>query len=207
MATSCIKMVLSHDQGGDCGEAPGHSLQEAPDRNLVQLTLQNLAAVCRVKAVTVVKLLATFFIGLVTGAAGAGLAAAQEHLYHTKNNAAREIIHDGLPHGILRAFVFHLAYTETLVLIGASLVRAEPPHLHIAQTVFRCCIPKPAAMGIQRQNNWTQQHPSWFTNHLTCCSMLVLFAALWAFSRLMSCGCICLSWKTGRLTQKNHSLA
>ena len=81
---------------------------------------------------TVVKLLATFFIGIVTGAAGAGLAAAQERLYHTKNNAAREIIHDGLPHGILRAFVFHLAYTETLVLIGASLVRIQQRSLQMS---------------------------------------------------------------------------
>ncbi len=81
----------------------------------------------RVKATTVVKLLATFMIGIITGAAGASLAAAQERMYHAKNNAAREIIHDGLPHGILRAFFFHLAYTEALVLIGASLVMT---HLH-----------------------------------------------------------------------------
>ena len=104
-----------------------------------------------------VKLLATFFIGLVTGAAGAGLAAAQERLYHTKNNAAREIIHDGLPHGILRAFVFHLAYTETLVLIGASLVRSELSYL---QVMFRCCCLLPALTASKLQDARTQQHPS-----------------------------------------------
>ncbi|KAK9831020.1 hypothetical protein WJX74_000332 [Apatococcus lobatus] len=116
-------------------KTPGHNYAESldysrPYNKVLAARLKNpppQLSFCGVKAVTVVKLLATFLIGIVTGAAGAGLAAAQERLYHTKNNAAREIIHDGLPHGILRAFVFHLAYTETLVLIGASLVTFVAP--------------------------------------------------------------------------------
>lgn len=71
------------------------------------------------------KLLVTIAIGLTLGVLAVGLAIGTETLINQKNYLLRTIIHDGHPLGVLRAALFHVAYSVCLVVFGASLVRFE----------------------------------------------------------------------------------
>ncbi len=68
------------------------------------------------------KLLVTVGIGAVLGFLAVALALCTEGLKSWKNSIARGIIHDGAPHGILRAAIFHSGYSTGLILIGSCLV-------------------------------------------------------------------------------------
>ena len=68
------------------------------------------------------KLLVTISIGAVLGFLAEGLAVCTEGLKTWKNSIARGLIHDGAPHGILRATFFHCSYSTGLILIGSCLV-------------------------------------------------------------------------------------
>lgn len=76
----------------------------------------------RVKPYTCVKLGVTIAIGLTVGLLAVGLAVGTENLIIFKNDVARQIIHDGRPLGVLRAALFHIAFSVVLVLIGSSMV-------------------------------------------------------------------------------------
>jgi len=75
-----------------------------------------------VKVHSFLKLLVTVGIGAVLGFLAVALALCTEGLKSWKNAIARGIIHDGAPHGILRAAIFHGGYSTTLILIGSCLV-------------------------------------------------------------------------------------
>ncbi len=74
------------------------------------------------------KLLVTVGIGAVLGFLAVALALCTEGLKSWKNSIARGIIHDGAPHGILRAAIFHSGYSTGLILIGSCLVSST--HMH-----------------------------------------------------------------------------
>ena len=76
----------------------------------------------RIKVHSFLKLLVTVGIGVVLGFLAVALAVCTERLKLWKNTFARGIIHDGHPHGILRAAIFHGGYSTTLILIGSCLV-------------------------------------------------------------------------------------
>ena len=69
------------------------------------------------------KLIVTIGIGVAIGVVSVGLASVTEALRTWKNVLARSIIHDGQPHGILRAASFHMGYSTALILLGSILVR------------------------------------------------------------------------------------
>ena len=87
------------------------------------------------------KLLVTVGIGAVLGFLAVALALCTEGLKSWKNSIARGIIHDGAPHGILRAAIFHSGYSTGLILIGSCLVRPTLMRAssHEAQGTSRTC--------------------------------------------------------------------
>ena len=82
----------------------------------------------RVKTHSFVKLIVTISIGVAIGVLSVGLASVTENLRRWKNFTSRSIIHDGHPHGILRAGCFHMGYSTILILLGYSLVSAPTWH-------------------------------------------------------------------------------
>ena len=86
------------------------------------------------------KLLVTVGIGAVLGFLAVALAICTEALKSWKNGVARGIIHDGAPHGILRAAIFHSGYSTSLILIGSCLVSMPVPQLvsHQSLRQSRC---------------------------------------------------------------------
>ena len=85
-------------------------------------------AFSRVKTHSFVKLIVTISIGVAIGVLSVGLASVTENLRRWKNFTSRCIIHDGHPHGILRAGCFHMGYSTILILLGSSLVSAPTWH-------------------------------------------------------------------------------
>ncbi|CAK0780533.1 hypothetical protein CVIRNUC_005084 [Coccomyxa viridis] len=83
--------------------------------------------VCGIKVHSFLKLLVTVGIGCVLGFLAVGLAICTETLKTWKNTTARGIIHDGGPHGIFRAMLFHCGYSTVLILIGSCLAQFWAP--------------------------------------------------------------------------------
>ena len=86
---------------------------------------QRIGVACRIKVHSFLKLLVTVGIGCVLGFLAVGLAICTETLKTWKNTTARGIIHDGAPHGIFRATLFHCGYSTVLILVGSCLVRLK----------------------------------------------------------------------------------
>ena len=80
----------------------------------------------RIKPYTLVKLAVTVTIGVSVGVLAVGLAVCTEAVIKWKNEHTRHIIHDGHSFGVLRAALFHCAFSVALVLLGSSYVR---PHI------------------------------------------------------------------------------
>ena len=85
-------------------------------------------ALCSVTPITLVKLVVTIAIGMTTGVLAVGLALGTENIIYYKNLLTRKIIHDGHRFGVLRAALFHIAFSIALTGVGSSLVR-HPPSL------------------------------------------------------------------------------
>lgn len=77
----------------------------------------------RVSPNTLVKMVVTIAIGMTTGVLAVGLAVGTENIINWKNKLARSIIHDGHSRGVLRASLFHVAFSVVLACIGSTLVR------------------------------------------------------------------------------------
>ena len=73
------------------------------------------------------------------------LALCTEGLKSWKNSIARSIIHDGAPHGILRAAIFHSGYSTGLILIGSCLVSRD---------VIRICAAHGYPYMCRLSNSW-----------------------------------------------------
>ena len=84
----------------------------------------------RIKVHSFLKLLVTIGIGAVLGFLAVALALCTEGLKSWKNSIARSIIHDGAPHGILRAAIFHSGYSTGLILIGSCLVSPDAVRIY-----------------------------------------------------------------------------
>ena len=110
------------------------------------------------------KLLVTVGIGTVLGFLAVGLAICTETLKTWKNTTARGIIHDGAPHGILRAALFHCGYSTVLILIGSCLVGLEhmsTPAAAVLRTLTAGCIATALLpVDIKWQLLWVQ----WYTS-------------------------------------------
>lgn len=78
---------------------------------------------CRIKRHVFIKLIVTISVGVAIGMLCVGLAIVTEALKVWKNATTRSIIHDGYPHGILRATVFHGSYSTALIILGSCIVR------------------------------------------------------------------------------------
>ena len=76
----------------------------------------------RLKLPSFFKLLVTLCIGVLVGSLAVGLASITEALKDWKNVLSRTLIHDGRPHGIMRACLFHSGYSSALILLGSALV-------------------------------------------------------------------------------------
>ena len=99
------------------------------DWGMRQVSEQRSGMACRIKVHSFLKLLVTVGIGCVLGFLAVGLAICTETLKTWKNTTARGIIHDGAPHGIFRATLFHCGYSTVLILVGSCLVslKHRPP--------------------------------------------------------------------------------
>lgn len=95
---------------------------------------------CSIKIHSFLKLLVTLFIGIFVGTLAVGLASFTEALKSWKNIVSRTLIHDGLPHGIMRAALFHSGYSAALILLGSALVRPQGIWLPHAATCRVCQI-------------------------------------------------------------------
>jgi chloride channel 7 len=90
-----------------------------------------------VKVHVFIKLIITICIGVSIGVLAVGLASVTEAVRVWKNVVTRSIIHDGQPHGILRAAIFHSGHTAALTLLASCLVSMPvlAEHLVVLQCV------------------------------------------------------------------------